>query len=165
MYQYTFFWCPFPGKWLCPWHHCDDCGKIATTRCHYCPNSFCAVHTPGNIFSIDGILICIDHEDTLEEMNLTHHKQPVTGDMVCEDSAAESDDNDSSSVNSASRPGSSVGNSIPSVEVKQENGDSDTPSKPKSKSKFKDVLVKQEVKQEVDTNESNSDLVIDMPRD
>uniref|UniRef100_H2ZL78 Histone-lysine N-methyltransferase n=1 Tax=Ciona savignyi TaxID=51511 RepID=H2ZL78_CIOSA len=34
---------PF-GKWQCPWHHCDFCGRRAQHFCHFCPNSFCASH-------------------------------------------------------------------------------------------------------------------------
>ncbi|XP_047737165.1 uncharacterized protein LOC108680821 isoform X3 [Hyalella azteca] len=32
------------GKWVCPWHHCDECGNRAITRCFMCPNSFCKAH-------------------------------------------------------------------------------------------------------------------------
>ena len=42
----------FAGKWECPWHHCDVCGKGAVKLCSECPNSFCKVHIEGNIFDI-----------------------------------------------------------------------------------------------------------------
>ena len=54
------------GKWDCPWHHCDVCGKGATKLCTECPNSFCNNHIDDNIFDIgDGKLVCVDHEDLL----------------------------------------------------------------------------------------------------
>ncbi|KAH9519061.1 Histone-lysine N-methyltransferase nsd2 [Bulinus truncatus] len=57
---------PPSGKWLCPWHHCDDCGKLATVKCVECPNSYCNVHLQGNIFKVDGMDICCDHTEILE---------------------------------------------------------------------------------------------------
>lgn len=53
------------GQWLCPWHHCDDCGKLATIKCFECPNSYCAAHTAGNIFKVDDTYICCDHTELL----------------------------------------------------------------------------------------------------
>ena len=32
------------GKWECPRHFCDICGKSATALCSYCPNSVCRTH-------------------------------------------------------------------------------------------------------------------------
>lgn len=32
------------GKWNCPWHHCDVCGRKSTQFCSVCPNSFCSTH-------------------------------------------------------------------------------------------------------------------------
>lgn len=32
------------GKWTCPWHHCDVCGRKSTKFCSVCPNSFCSTH-------------------------------------------------------------------------------------------------------------------------
>ena len=40
------------GKWECPWHHCDVCGKGAVKLCSECPNSFCKGHIEENIFDI-----------------------------------------------------------------------------------------------------------------
>ncbi|CAG5130471.1 unnamed protein product, partial [Candidula unifasciata] len=57
---------PPSGKWLCPWHHCDDCGKPATIKCFECPNSYCAAHTEGSIFKVDDAYICSDHTDLLQ---------------------------------------------------------------------------------------------------
>ena len=39
------------GKWDCPWHHCDVCGKAANQLCSRCPNSFCRSHASGRIYS------------------------------------------------------------------------------------------------------------------
>ncbi|XP_053556288.1 histone-lysine N-methyltransferase NSD2, partial [Bombina bombina] len=60
---------PF-GKWECPWHHCDVCGKGSVAFCSLCPNSFCKVHHDAELFtrSADGQLCCLEHdlEDCLE---------------------------------------------------------------------------------------------------
>jgi hypothetical protein len=32
------------GKWECPRHFCDSCGKAATAMCSFCPNSLCKEH-------------------------------------------------------------------------------------------------------------------------
>ncbi|KAM9086463.1 histone-lysine N-methyltransferase NSD2 isoform 1-T1 [Megaptera novaeangliae] len=54
---------PF-GKWECPWHHCDVCGKPSTSFCHFCPNSFCKEHQDGAAFSStqDGRPYCGEHD-------------------------------------------------------------------------------------------------------
>jgi len=70
---------PPMGKWLCPWHHCDDCGKIATSKCSECPNSYCAVHAPGNIFVIENALICDDHDELIKGMLELQSELPVNG--------------------------------------------------------------------------------------
>ncbi|KAM5340772.1 histone-lysine N-methyltransferase NSD2 isoform 1-T1 [Glossophaga mutica] len=53
---------PF-GKWVCPWHHCDVCGKPSASFCHFCPNSFCKEHQDGTAFSAtqDGRPRCSEH--------------------------------------------------------------------------------------------------------
>ncbi|KAK3095090.1 hypothetical protein FSP39_010180 [Pinctada imbricata] len=57
---------PPHGKWDCPWHHCDECGRQATTMCVECPNSFCQDHAGGNLTEVEGQFYCSDHEDVLE---------------------------------------------------------------------------------------------------
>uniref|UniRef100_A0A8C3YT63 Nuclear receptor binding SET domain protein 2 n=1 Tax=Catagonus wagneri TaxID=51154 RepID=A0A8C3YT63_9CETA len=54
---------PF-GKWECPWHHCDVCGRPSTSFCHFCPNSFCKEHQDGAAFSStqDGRSFCAEHD-------------------------------------------------------------------------------------------------------
>ncbi|XP_076345841.1 histone-lysine N-methyltransferase NSD2-like isoform X2 [Tachypleus tridentatus] len=55
------------GKWECPWHHCDECGKTSVMLCAECPNSFCKEHgTPDNILFVDGCFFCTEHK---EDMN------------------------------------------------------------------------------------------------
>ncbi|KAM8938870.1 histone-lysine N-methyltransferase NSD2 isoform 2-T2 [Pelodytes ibericus] len=54
---------PF-GKWECPWHHCDVCGKASVTYCSLCPNSFCKAHNGEELFrrTADGQLCCTEHD-------------------------------------------------------------------------------------------------------
>lgn len=54
---------PPHGKWDCPWHHCDECGKPAVIMCTECPNSFCATHTEGHIKEVDGAAVCSEHDE------------------------------------------------------------------------------------------------------
>lgn len=50
------------GKWICPWHFCDDCGKWANILCSECPNSYCKAHAAGQITELgNGIQVCCDH--------------------------------------------------------------------------------------------------------
>uniref|UniRef100_A0A673LHI3 Histone-lysine N-methyltransferase NSD2-like n=1 Tax=Sinocyclocheilus rhinocerous TaxID=307959 RepID=A0A673LHI3_9TELE len=56
---------PF-GRWDCPWHHCDVCGKNSDAFCQLCPNSFCKAHQEGALRShpLTGQLCCQEHEDS-----------------------------------------------------------------------------------------------------
>uniref|UniRef100_A0A3B4B859 Uncharacterized protein n=1 Tax=Periophthalmus magnuspinnatus TaxID=409849 RepID=A0A3B4B859_9GOBI len=56
---------PF-GRWDCPWHHCDVCGKNSGSFCQLCPNSFCKAHEEGALrpCSPTGLLCCMDHEES-----------------------------------------------------------------------------------------------------
>ncbi|XP_061485788.1 histone-lysine N-methyltransferase NSD2 isoform X2 [Rhineura floridana] len=53
---------PF-GKWECPWHHCDVCGKPSISFCNFCPNSFCKNHQDETVLdsNLTGQLFCSDH--------------------------------------------------------------------------------------------------------
>ncbi|XP_018083498.1 histone-lysine N-methyltransferase NSD2 isoform X2 [Xenopus laevis] len=66
---------PF-GKWECPWHHCDVCGKASLTCCSLCPNSFCKAHCDDNQFTrtADGELCCMEHdpEEAVESEVVKH---------------------------------------------------------------------------------------------
>ncbi|XP_031729091.1 histone-lysine N-methyltransferase NSD2 isoform X2 [Anarrhichthys ocellatus] len=55
---------PF-GRWDCPWHHCDVCGKNSEAFCQLCPNSFCKAHQEGALRSWPptGQLCCLEHEE------------------------------------------------------------------------------------------------------
>uniref|UniRef100_A0A8C2X980 Nuclear receptor binding SET domain protein 2 n=1 Tax=Cyclopterus lumpus TaxID=8103 RepID=A0A8C2X980_CYCLU len=66
---------PF-GRWDCPWHHCDVCGKNSEAFCQLCPNSFCKAHQEGALRSWPptGQLCCQEHEE-LEGPN--HQDQGV----------------------------------------------------------------------------------------
>lgn len=58
----SFYFCDFlKGKWDCPWHHCDDCGKAATILCSECPNSYCSEHHARGINTVNGTKFCRNH--------------------------------------------------------------------------------------------------------
>ena len=40
------------GKWECPWHFCDTCGKAAKAMCALCTNSYCETHKEGELFPL-----------------------------------------------------------------------------------------------------------------
>ncbi|CAL4118934.1 unnamed protein product, partial [Meganyctiphanes norvegica] len=61
------------GKWICPWHHCDECGGKALARCTLCPNSFCRKHNRLEQHPEFGA-ICSDHND--DESELSDSNQP-----------------------------------------------------------------------------------------
>ncbi|XP_061608937.1 uncharacterized protein nsd1b isoform X2 [Phyllopteryx taeniolatus] len=52
------------GRWECPRHQCDICGKEALSFCEMCPSSFCAQHRDGLLFisKLDGKLSCTEHD-------------------------------------------------------------------------------------------------------
>ncbi|XP_012713566.2 histone-lysine N-methyltransferase, H3 lysine-36 specific [Fundulus heteroclitus] len=52
------------GRWECPWHQCDVCGKEAASFCEMCPNSYCKEHREGMLFisKLDGKLSCCEHD-------------------------------------------------------------------------------------------------------
>lgn len=68
---------PF-GKWECPWHHCDVCGKPSTSFCHFCPNSFCKDHQDGTAFGStqDGRSFCAEHDLRAEPARSAQTEQP-----------------------------------------------------------------------------------------
>lgn len=53
-----------PGRWECPWHQCDICGKEAASFCEMCPSSYCREHRDGMLFisKLDGKLSCSEHD-------------------------------------------------------------------------------------------------------
>ncbi|XP_059149000.1 histone-lysine N-methyltransferase NSD2-like [Physella acuta] len=96
---------PPSGKWLCPWHHCDECGKPAISKCSECPNSYCAAHIEGNMYKVDGLEICSDHTDLIENSSQSLDSSSVTGangvKSEVESNSSESDAADSKSTESA----------------------------------------------------------------
>ncbi|XP_077103748.1 histone-lysine N-methyltransferase, H3 lysine-36 specific [Siphateles boraxobius] len=52
------------GRWECPWHQCNECGREAASYCEMCPNSFCKQHREGMLFisKLDGKLSCSEHD-------------------------------------------------------------------------------------------------------
>lgn len=52
------------GRWECPWHQCDICGKEAASFCEMCPSSYCLLHREGLLFisKLDGKLSCSEHD-------------------------------------------------------------------------------------------------------
>lgn len=60
------------GKWECPWHHCDWCGRKALYHCHFCPNSFCSSHIPNQLKpSVPNLFdCCLDHNVNTAEFEL-----------------------------------------------------------------------------------------------
>ncbi|XP_070541450.1 histone-lysine N-methyltransferase NSD2-like isoform X2 [Ptychodera flava] len=50
------------GKWQCPWHHCDECGKPSMKLCVDCPNSYCDSHAEGRITEVNDKMYCHEHD-------------------------------------------------------------------------------------------------------
>lgn len=60
---------PPAGRWDCPWHHCDVCGKNSEAFCQLCPNSFCKAHQEGALRPRPlpgGPLCCQEHDELLD---------------------------------------------------------------------------------------------------
>ncbi|NXI60324.1 NSD1 protein, partial [Chloroceryle aenea] len=73
------------GKWECPWHQCDMCGKEAASFCEMCPRSFCKQHREGMLFisKLDGRLCCTEHDpcgpNPLEPGEIREYVPPIEG--------------------------------------------------------------------------------------
>ncbi|PAA63624.1 hypothetical protein BOX15_Mlig026212g1, partial [Macrostomum lignano] len=71
------------GKWYCPWHHCDECGRPATVLCSECPGSYCAEHADSRIFQMPAgtaagggvINVCCEHDDLLVAYQASEGKE------------------------------------------------------------------------------------------
>lgn len=59
------------GKWFCPYHHCDKCGKKSKLFCGQCPNSYCTMQhaqefldqpTPFPLASDGKTFVCTLHQ-------------------------------------------------------------------------------------------------------
>ncbi|XP_037636477.1 histone-lysine N-methyltransferase, H3 lysine-36 specific isoform X2 [Sebastes umbrosus] len=72
------------GRWECPWHQCDVCGKEAASFCEMCPSSYCKEHREGMLFisKLDGKLSCSEHDpcgpDPLEPGEIREYVPNVT---------------------------------------------------------------------------------------
>ncbi|KAK7072610.1 Histone-lysine N-methyltransferase NSD3 [Halocaridina rubra] len=86
------------GQWICPWHHCDECGLRSPrpNRCDYCPNSFCRQHVPGNLTNVPGVgNVCQEHSTNDIEMLRDQMEAKVAAEMTfssrtCDDANEES---------------------------------------------------------------------------
>ncbi|RWS12499.1 histone-lysine N-methyltransferase NSD2-like isoform X2 [Dinothrombium tinctorium] len=88
------------GRWECPWHHCDVCGKQATSLCSYCPTSYCNEHcTSEKLKELpDGRFLCYEHigdplEGICEELpsqeNAEEEQEEEEGEIKTQAAAAE----------------------------------------------------------------------------
>ncbi|XP_056132689.1 histone-lysine N-methyltransferase NSD2 [Lampris incognitus] len=72
------------GRWECPWHQCDVCGKEAASFCEMCPSSYCKEHREGMLFisKLDGKLSCSEHDpcgpDPLEPGEIREYAPTAT---------------------------------------------------------------------------------------
>lgn len=72
----------FSGRWECPWHQCNECGREAASYCEMCPNSYCKQHREGMLFisKLDGKLSCSEHDpcgpDPLEPGEIREYVPP-----------------------------------------------------------------------------------------
>ena len=55
------------GRWNCPYHHCDECGKASNQFCSQCPTSFCPAHHKNMAKTSDGLLLCDEHSGQVEK--------------------------------------------------------------------------------------------------
>jgi len=54
------------GVWLCPSHHCDNCGRTATMSCAFCPTAFCSEHFHDKVRLTEYYeLACLKHVDVV----------------------------------------------------------------------------------------------------
>lgn len=73
------------GRWECPWHQCDICGKEAASFCEMCPSSYCSKHREGLLFisRLDGKLCCSEHDpcgpEPLEPGEIREYKPDPKG--------------------------------------------------------------------------------------
>ncbi|XP_074865696.1 histone-lysine N-methyltransferase, H3 lysine-36 specific [Carettochelys insculpta] len=78
------------GKWECPWHQCDLCGKEAASFCEMCPSSFCKQHREGMLFisKLDGRLSCTEHDpcgpNPLEPGEIREYTPPTGPPTTCQ---------------------------------------------------------------------------------
>nr|XP_009860574.2 uncharacterized protein LOC100184753 isoform X1 [Ciona intestinalis] len=93
---------PF-GKWQCPWHHCDFCGRRAQNFCHFCPNSFCSSHVANQLLpSVPNKYdCCTDHDPNVAEYEMEEAIAAICASMLGPDGSSEIHDEDLESPSSA----------------------------------------------------------------
>ncbi|VDD77166.1 unnamed protein product [Mesocestoides corti] len=75
------------GRWFCPWHHCDACGRPATVFCMQCPTSFCPAHVEGSVAVLPPLkdeapaqVVCLSHTDLIAERSTQRDSSSDGGD-------------------------------------------------------------------------------------
>ncbi|XP_039261360.2 histone-lysine N-methyltransferase NSD2-like [Styela clava] len=104
------------GKWECPCHHCDWCGRRAQYFCSFCPNSFCGSHvhnqlTPSIPNKFD---TCNDHDPEKAEFEMAQVVAMVN-DLV----NAPMEEETSSEPSPADSPSNLIGNHIDELPLLQ----------------------------------------------
>ncbi|KAK4875319.1 hypothetical protein RN001_011741 [Aquatica leii] len=79
------------GKWVCPWHSCNVCSKRTIRCCVRCTNSYCPVHSEGNV-RYDKLLgfVCSEHDATKEAQEPEQMNQSINK-FKCVDVTEETD--------------------------------------------------------------------------
>ena len=63
-------------KWICPWHHCVECGKPAISHCIHCPNAYCKTHDNVLLEHEELGKICNEHHEDIEDLITFYRKIP-----------------------------------------------------------------------------------------
>lgn len=93
---------PPTGKWQCPWHFCDECGKLARSMCSLCPNSVCESHFEGQMIELkDDVLVCPAH--TEEELEFLRNSDKSDKSDSSSDTNGEIDSTSSSPKNEVTK--------------------------------------------------------------
>ncbi|KAL5963178.1 Histone-lysine N-methyltransferase H3 lysine-36 specific [Taenia solium] len=63
-------------RWMCPWHHCDACGRPSTVFCQRCTTSFCSSHVEGSVAVLPPLIpggcaqvVCLSHTEVIAKYN------------------------------------------------------------------------------------------------
>ncbi|CDS39953.1 histone lysine N methyltransferase NSD3 [Echinococcus multilocularis] len=82
------------GRWMCPWHHCDACGRPSTVFCQRCTTSFCSSHVEGSVAVLPPLIpggcaqvVCLSHTEVIESYNNQN-------DSLVSDSDSDEDDDE-----------------------------------------------------------------------
>ena len=110
------------GRWDCPWHFCDECGKKATELCRLCPNSYCITHAEGHMMELtEGMLICDEHaSEELKSFNQAKNSTDDTSSMVSTDDSMYKDGGSVAATESEDTASEVAGSSDLKVHVNQD---------------------------------------------